>query len=440
MHRPTIGRSAPLARPRRCALLALSLLIGACTTAVSPVQVPRAQVAEAEARHARNPTDPRTRVELGVVYVQSGRAAEAAALLEPVATLPQGPPNAAFYLGLAYEMLDRTADARRQYETYLQRGAPSDLKRRVRSRLALLDRRDLELAVSVALAGEQALAATDPPPRSIGVFPFVSGLGEDMRSLGRAFAELLSTDLAQTDRLTVVERAQVQLLLEEIRLAETGAVDPQTAARAGRLLGAGRILQGRLDGSEAALRIQAMVVPVPAPAAGQATPLIQEGALRELFDLQTNLAFDVYHELGIELTAAERERIARRPTQNVQALLAFGFGLEAEDARRYTDAASHYNRALRLDPGFDDARAAFERAVSKGEAGRESIQALATDGALEFHPDLVPRVQRRERFAGVEQLVTSPQQRDPVAEFLGVEGFERRALLELIIRRPGGTE
>jgi hypothetical protein len=47
---------------------------------------------------------------------------------------------------------------------------------------------------------------------------------------------------------------------------------------------------------------------------------------------------------------------------------------------------------------------------------------------------------RRERFSGVEEMIPDPGIRDPIWEILGVEGLLRRALVDLRIGRPGGTE
>jgi TolB-like protein len=247
---------------------------------------------------------------------------------------------------------------------------------------------------------------------------------------------LLSSDLAETDRLTVVERGRIQFLLNELALADSGVVDPRTAARAGRLLGAGRLVQGRIDGSENALRIQALVIAASAAPDLDTSPLTQQGALADLFALQSDLAIAIFERIGITLTAAERERVARRPTQNVQALLAFGLGIQDEDAARYRAATSDYERAVRLDPAFEAAVEALERARLLAEASEESTDDLAMD--FTFGRSLW--VVRRERFSGVEEMIPDPGIRDPIWEILGVEGLLRRALVDLRIGRPGGTE
>jgi tetratricopeptide (TPR) repeat protein len=389
-----------------------------------------------EARVQQDPSNSEARTRLASAYVQADRAQEAVGVLGPITDPGPAPSEASFFLGLAYEELGRLADARREYARVLEAGASDDLLRRLRGRLLLLERRELEQAVRAALQQEQTLATREPPPRTLGVFPFLTGLGESLRPLSLAFAELLSSDLAETDRLTVVERGRIQFLLNEIALADSGVVDPRTAARAGRLLGAGRLVQGRIDGSENALRIQALVIAASAAPDLDTSPLTQQGALADLFALQSDLAIAIFERVGITLTAAERERVARRPTQNVQALLAFGLGIQDEDAARYRAATSDYERAVRLDPAFEAAVEALERARLLAEASEESTDDLAMD--FTFGRSLW--VVRRERFSGVEEMIPDPGIRDPIWEILGVEGLLRRALVDLRIGRPGGTE
>ena len=205
------------------------------------------------------------------------------------------------------------------------------------------------------------------------------------------------------------------------------------------MLGAGQIVQGRVGGTESALRVQALVVPVGAPRDTQSAPLAQQGGIQQLFDIQTALALELYRRLGVELTIAERGRVTQRPTENVQALLAFGFGLESEDGGRWAEAAGHFRRAVQLDPDFVEARQHLATAESLENASEETPEELALYAALEWD-DVASWIRRRQRFAGVDRMVPNPEGRDPTVELLGLEGLERSILIELVIRRPGGNQ
>ena len=305
----------------------------------------------------------------------------------------------------------------------------------MRERLALLERQELEEAVRSALAREGELANTAPTPNTVGVFPFLAVTDDpEMKPLGTALAELLTTDLSQTDRLTVVERAQVQALLTELSLGESGRVDPATAARSGRLLGAANLVQGRVEPSGTDLSVQAVVVNVPG-GRDVPSPVRETDALARIFDMEKRLALALYEQMGIQLTQAERERVTRQTTTNVQALLAFGFGLEAADAGQDVEAATHFVRALNLDPGFDLARAHWTKADQSIRAAGTSANTLGRLGLAEAGSVS----DWRTRFEAVEALMANPAARDPAAEVLGAEGPGRRGTAEVVIRRPGGN-
>ena len=422
---------------KRSYLVACALAASACAPSGPPALPSPQQIPELEARQRADQADRDARLRLAAAYQQAGRAQEAAALLEPVVAADGSDPAGAFQLAVAYEDLERFAEARGLYERYLDAATAPELRRRVQGRLALLNRRELEAAARSALAREQELAAVQPAPQTVGVFPFLSTTNEALSPLGKALAELLTTDLSQTTRLRVVERARIQLLLDELALAETGRVDPATATRTGHLLGAGRIVQGRIDGSQDALRIEALVVPVPT-AQIDATPIGQQGGLSQFFDMQASLALELYSRLGVELTVAERERVLARPTENVQALLAFGFGLDAADGGDWAAAIGHFQRAVTMDAGFDDARTQLERAQAAAAAADETPEELALYAPLEW-ADIAAWIRRRQRFAGVDRLIPTPDGRDPTSEVLGLEGLERGILIDLIIRRPASA-
>jgi TolB-like protein len=313
------------------------------------------------------------------------------------------------------------------------------LRRAARNRIELLGRRAMEQAVRESIARESSLQATTPGEDVVGVFPFFyAGTAPELSPLGRAVAELLTTDLAQTDRLTLVERSRLQFLLDELDLAARGAVDPATGARAGRLVGAGRIVQGRITGDATALHIESAIVR--AAAGGTGSTMVEDGPVERLFEMQKQLALSIYAAAGVQLTVAERERVLRRHTDNVQALLAFGSGLEADDGNRYREAVEAFERALSLDSGFELARIWRERSERKAEAEEEEVDELTDLGELELGWLLPEWLRRRLLFAAVDPMTPDPDGRQPGPEVLGVEGLDRRARVDVILRPPGGNQ
>ena len=65
--------------------------------------------------------------------------------------------------------------------------------------------------------------------------------------LGTASADILVTELGHTDRFILIERAKLDKIMAEQKLGLTGAVNPDTAAQRGKLLGAAAIVTGAVS-------------------------------------------------------------------------------------------------------------------------------------------------------------------------------------------------
>lgn len=426
----------PLIRiPARAALVAMAvpLLAGCGASYTLPPAPSPTEIPALEARVAAMPSDAEAALQLAQAYRAARRPADARPVLERLVE-QQPTAGSAFLLGLTYEELEMWSDARRLYRAYIESGESATLRRELEARMPLLQRRELQASLRSALAREAELANTPPQPYTIAVFPFqFVGGDEQYQPLGRALAELLVTDLSQTERLQVLERSQVQLLLDEMRLGQSARVDAATAARTGRILGAERVVHGSIDGSEAAVQLETAIVRVTdASWPGEGQPqggqlqLTESDPLRELVDMEKRLALRIYSSLGIQLTATERERITRQPTENILALVAFGRGLEAEDAGDYARAAEHFAESASIDPGFAAARVSADRASATAAAADVDTQQLAAEAEAESAPG----------ETGVDDFfMPNPMTRDPAAEILRTEGVSSPTVLELIFRR-----
>jgi tetratricopeptide (TPR) repeat protein len=408
------------------------LVIGgaaACSPALG-TRSTAAAIPQLERRLERSGADPRALLPLAVAYHDAGRSEDALRMLER--TLAAHPANsgARFYLGVVNEELGRTAEARRWYSQYLEVGRSRRLVAEVHGRILALDREALLAQVREAIAREAEIGQ-ETRAMSVAVYPFLYvGSDPSLQPLERAFAELLTTDLALSRQLTVLERSRVQLLLDEIRLGESGRVDPATAPHAGRLLRAGTIVQGRLDGTAAELAVQVAVVGVTRP--DSASPLVERDAVRRLFELQKRLAMGVFHSLGVELSGEERARFAPHATNSLQALLLFGRGLEALDGGRFPEAMRLFQQAAAQDPAFGAARDYAARASSLALAASTSLRQLGQAGLSEV-PQLADPILSLD---AVHALLPPSVERSPAPEAFGTQGIARPTLIDIIIRRP----
>lgn len=85
------------------------------------------------------------------------------------------------------------------------------------------------------------------PKRRIGVVDFDVRAAYAQNRLGDVATDILITELVKTGKFIVVERDRLNSVLEEQKLGQSGAIDPQTAAQVGKILGLNAILTGSVS-------------------------------------------------------------------------------------------------------------------------------------------------------------------------------------------------
>ncbi|GMR11886.1 MAG: hypothetical protein BMS9Abin29_0071 [Gemmatimonadota bacterium] len=368
--------------PRAIFPFVLAVFVAGCASGmpdVTAADVPRLQQA-AEAR----PDDLDLRTQFGIALYKAERFDDARTTLGMVVDDGGGTGAAFFYLGLANEAMEDWGGAREAYSTYLDVGESDPLKNQLRERLLLMVRRELQSEARTALDRESELTSAAPRPRTVAVFPFrLISDNEDLLPLQVAMADMMITDLSLSNALTVLERTQIQSLLDEMALTETGYTSSATGARAGRMLRSEHVVQGALTtlGTDA-LRFDADVLnTVRAESAGT---IQNEDLLEALFDMEKNVVFQVLDVLGAELTPAEREAINANRAENLLAFLAYGQGLMAMDRGDYQEAQAFFQRAASMDPGYAPAVAASVEAEGLASASATTTDQVESTGAPEL--------------------------------------------------------
>lgn len=237
-------------------------------------------------------------------------------------------------------------------------------------------------AARAALAGERAVADS-VDLRRLGVTPFrVSSSDVTMTALGYALADLITTDLARSSQLALVERSRLGDVLRELDLVHTGRIDSSTAPRVGRLIRASRLVLGSVDSlPDGEIRIGLRLADVSTGGVEQA--LDSRAPLRDILEAEKQIVFRLFTALGVTLTPAERAQIESRPATSLAALTAYGRGVQAEmlgDPRRARD---EFQRALRLDPAFQPAsdRLSTQSATSGDVVRPTSLPGVKTTSA-----------------------------------------------------------
>ncbi|MBT8487846.1 MAG: hypothetical protein HKN72_00205 [Gemmatimonadetes bacterium] len=428
-------------------VLVFSALSAGCAGSATDLEPPApAEIPALEARVGSDSTDIEAGLHLASGYREAGRVDDARELVESLTGFAPDDPGLLVMQGLLAEDAGDYDAAVGFYQDFMAIGEQTPLLEEVERRLEVARLEALRADVRDALSRESALAQTEPDPGTVGIFPFVfEGADPQYEPLSLVLAELLTTDLGITGRLTVIERTKIQALVNELQLGESGRVEEATAARSGRLLGSAHIVQGRFRIQEVTrVDVDASVVTVGPPGQELADPLATQDEIERFLEMEKRLAFAIYDELGVQLTPAERELVNERQTESIEALLAFGRGLAAADAGDFGQARQHYAEAAALDPSFALARTRLNRATmlsvprpalrAAGQIARQAHRIGSRQAAVRLLTN-APASMRQRVLANL-----GAQKRAVLAELLGQDRVGQVILLELVFRGPGGQE
>ena len=230
----------------------------------------------------------------------------------------------------------------------------------------------LALAALVTAAAAQAQQRQANPPAApqqqdtrptIAILDFDIGatIGqdpEDYQALRRGLAGMTISELAVNPGVRVVERAQIQQILQEQDLARSDRIDQATALRVGRLLNARYMVTGTLYDVRGAFRIDARLFDV------ETSQILRtqrvNGRLDNVFDLVTQLASQLMQ--AANLPPLERRADAPPPPRPASgapaqaAVMAYSRAVLYSDRGDTQRAVEQYQRALTAFPQYTQAR------------------------------------------------------------------------------------
>jgi TolB-like protein len=183
------------------------------------------------------------------------------------------------------------------------------------------------LLLAAALLATSAVA--DKPRVAVLYFDY-SGNNKDLEIFRKGLTQMLITDLAANDAITVVERVRLQEVMDELSLQQTNKVDPATAAKIGKLLGAKYLVKGGYVDFAGTVRLDAHLVEVETSAEKGVKATAK---FDDFLDAESALARGLNEKLSDLAT-----KDAAKPQQKTEA--------PKKPARLKLDTALKYARAL----------------------------------------------------------------------------------------------
>lgn len=238
------------------------------------------------------------------------------------------------------------------------------------------------LLVVATLSGAASRAAAGTSPAKTLAVAYFENRSEETQwqPLAKGFADMLVTDLSGTDGLTVVERDRLQAVLAELDLGKGKFVDPKTARKLGKGLGASHVLVGAFQVLGGKLRVDARAVDVESGAVAFAAE--HTGAADDVFAIEAQLAEKLRSGLGLP---ARSVKLAA-PRVSADDLRAYGSGLDALDEGRIDEARRILGGLAVQRPDFEQARRGLDRLserirdlLAASKLAPEHVVVLATD-------------------------------------------------------------
>src|SRR5437879_9068551 len=220
--------------------------------------------------------------------------------------------------------------------------------------------------VPVLRGGQQGGRNRDTRRGIVGL-PFTNGGSygqgkEDFDALERGIAGMMISELSQNPAARVVERQEVQHLIDEQNLGAQGRVDPQTAAKVGKLVGAHYVVLGTFIDFYGDFRVDVRLVNT------ETSEIVKTESERmqrdHMFDIIRNIASRLMKDAN--LPALQRQASSQRVGRQIptEALTYYSRALLYADHGQKDKAVEMFNRALAILPGYAEAQEGLQRVKS----------------------------------------------------------------------------
>ncbi len=187
--------------------------------------------------------------------------------------------------------------------------------------------------------------------------------------IGTGIAETVAADLKKVEGLTIIGRERVYEVLRGWNVDQDHLVDETLATKVGREVGARWLVIGGYQRIADMLRITARFVDVET---GEIIKTVKiDGGMKEIFDLQDKIVYELSRDLDLSLRSGELEGIEEKDTDVVEAYECCVKGTIAVysgSREGIEESIALFEKAINLDPKYAQAYAGLGYAyVLKGQ-------------------------------------------------------------------------
>lgn len=198
-----------------------------------------------------------------------------------------------------------------------------------------------------------ALYGTDPKVLSVLYFNNTT-MNKDYSWLSRGLPDMLNTGLSRSENVRVVDREDLQRVLNEQKLALAGLTDEKSAIKVGKLLNANLLVRGSYIIQGDTVRIDARIIDTET---GQMKSAEQTGKTSDLFALVKDLTEKILLQVSLSVPAD-----LRMGTASIDAAKYYYQGLDYLDTTNVSLAIEKFNQSREKDPFYSRPQTGLEEA------------------------------------------------------------------------------
>ena len=228
----------------------------------------------------------------------------------------------------------------------------------------------------ILLASQIYSQSSKPHTLSIPIFKNNTGNAK-YDWISETLSDMLTTDIASTDKIRVVARVELKEILAEQKLGLSGLLDEDSQVKVGNLVGANILVYGSFTLSNGIIRIDTKIFDIEKGTIENANTI--QGNMIELLSLEKKMALQTMKGLGLKLSDEDKFRLLQFQSENLSAIESNYKGVIALDEKNIKRAEQFFKQAMEYDPYYKKAALNFKAAQSIQISGMSLFADVSMD-------------------------------------------------------------